>query len=75
MRIGLFFGSNKRNDPLELDDPRPRRRMTASGPTGNAGLDSFTVLAKADPGRAGSPPPAPGSVGPVYRGPDHSFEQ
>ncbi|MGP0093116.1 MAG: hypothetical protein ACLPKB_24725 [Xanthobacteraceae bacterium] len=75
MRFGLFFASNKRNDPLELDDPRPLRRMTASEPTGDAALDGFTVLSRADPKRAGSPPPVPGTVGPVYRGPDQSFEQ
>lgn len=70
--FGFFFGNHKRNDPYRLSpkNPRPTDESLA---TGDAGKDGYTVLSKADPDRAGSPP----SVGgfPVNRGPDHSFEQ
>lgn len=74
--LGLFFGSNRRNDPVKLEDPRPVADYgTASLESGNAGLDGFTVLSRANPDAQGNPPPVKGVVGAVYRGPDQSFEQ
>lgn len=73
--LGLFFGNAKRNDPVKLVDPHPVKDYGDDVCKGNAGLDGFTVLSKADPNRQGSPPPVAGTVGPVYQGPDQSFEQ
>ncbi len=73
---GLFFGgSAKRNDPIKLVDPHPIENYGDSVQTGNAGLDGFTALSKANPRAQGSPPPVSGVIGPVYEGPDQSFEQ
>jgi len=73
--IGLFFGSNKRNDPIKLSDPHPLTDYGDDCCTGNAGLDGFTVLSRASPNSQGSPPAVSGTVGAVYQGPDSSFEQ
>lgn len=73
--MGLFYGSNKRNQPVKLVDPRPIADYgTASLESGDAGKDGFTLLSRADPNRQGSPPPVAGTEGPVYWGPDQSFE-
>ncbi len=72
--LGLFFGSNRRNDPVRLEDPRPVER-TQRLDSGDAGRDGYTVLSRADANAQGNPPPVNGVVGPVYRGPDMSFEQ
>ena len=72
--LGLFLGSDKRNDPIELDDPRPIPRLGDDVHTGDAGKDGFTLLSRADPRRQGDPPAVAGTEGPVYRGPDQSFE-
>jgi hypothetical protein len=70
--FGFFFGNHKRNDPYRLDPKNPvDRRFDDS--TGDAGQDGYTVLSKADPNRAGSPPPVGGF--PEHQGPDQSFEQ
>lgn len=74
--LGLFFGSARRNDPIKLEDPHPVADYgTKSLESGNAGLDGFTVLSRANPNAQGNPPPVKGVVGPVYWGPDQSFEQ
>lgn len=74
--FGLFLGSNRRNDPVKLENPRPHEDFgRASIESGNAGLDGFTTLSRADSNAQGSPPPVKGVVGPVYQGPDQSFEQ
>ncbi len=73
--IGLYFRRACRNDPIELVNPRPIESFgQQSIESGNAGLDGFTVLSRADPQAQGNPPPVKGVVGPVYRGPDQSFE-
>ncbi len=74
MRSFFFGRGGKRNDPIQLSDPHPGERYF-DDTTGNAGCDGFTRLSRADPARAGSPPPVAGTVGPVYQGPDDSFEQ
>lgn len=71
---GLFFGSASRNDPIKLTPGHPPQRFYQLE-TGNAGLDGYSVLTKADPERAGRLPPASGTEGQTYRGPDQSFEQ
>ena len=73
--IGFFFGSNKRNDPVKLTDPHPLIDYGDDVQSGNAGLDGFTCLSKASPTSQGSPPAVAGTIGPVYQGPDSSFEQ
>jgi hypothetical protein len=70
--FGLFFGSHKRNDPYRLEPRNPVERYYDSS-TGNTGQDGYTVLSKADPDRAGSPPNVGGT--PEHQGPDQSFEQ
>ena len=72
--LGMFFGSNKRNDPVRLEDPRPIATYTDSLCEGNAGLCGYTVLSRADPNHQGSPPPVKGVIGGVYRGPAQDFE-
>jgi len=71
--IGMFMGSNRRNDPIELEDPHPVERLTDRTPT--LALDGYQVLAKASPDYQGNRPPVAGTRGPTYRGPDNSFEQ
>lgn len=74
--IGIFFGSARRNDPVRLENPRPLPDYgTSSLESGDAGRDGFTVLSRANPNAQGNPPPVKGVVGPVYQGPDQSFEQ
>jgi hypothetical protein len=73
--LGMFFGRATRNDNYKLDDPHPINTYTDSQCCGNAGLDGFTVLSRADPDRQGDPPNVKGTAGRVYRGPDNSFEQ
>lgn len=71
-----FFGSGRRNDPVKVENPHPVTDYgTHSLESGNAGLDGFTVLSRANPNAQGNPPPVKGVVGPVYNGPDQSFEQ
>jgi hypothetical protein len=72
----MFFGGSRRNDPIKVNDPRPLPDYgTSSLESGNAGLDGYTVLSRANPNAQGNPPPVKGVVGPVYQGPDASFEQ
>lgn len=74
--IGMFFGTSKRNQPVKLTDPHPIADYgTKALESGNAGLDGYTVLSKANPNAQGNPPPVKGVDGPVYWGPDQSFEQ
>lgn len=73
--MGLFFGVAKRNDPVKLVDPRPLPDYGNTVETGDAGKDGFTVMSRADRHAQGNPPPVKGVVGPVYQGPDQSFEQ
>jgi hypothetical protein len=74
--LGLFFGSNRRNDPIKMENPHPVTDYgTKDEQSGNAGLDGFTCLSRADPNAQGNPPSVKGVIGPVYRGPDQSFEQ
>jgi hypothetical protein len=72
--FGLFFGASRRNDPVKLENPRPDERPHRLD-TGNAGLDGYTVISRADANAQGNPPPVKGVVGPSYQGPDQSFEQ
>lgn len=74
MRVGLFFGTAKRNEGYILEDPRPIERQDSTIHTGDAGCDGYTRLSIADPDRQGSPPSVAGTIGPTYRGPDESFE-
>ena len=76
MRMIGFFGSARRNDPVRLENPRPLPETGRTAiETGDAGLDGFTVLSRADANAQGNPPPVKGVVGPAYQGPDNSFEQ
>lgn len=74
--IGLFFGAAKRNGLLKLSNPHPVADYgTHDLCSGNAGLDGFTTLSRADPSRQGNPPPVAGIEGPIYSGPTGDFEQ
>ena len=75
MRGGLFFGMAKRNDPYKLVDPHPIADYGDDVCSGNAGLDGFTCLSRAQPTAQGSAPAVAGTIGPAYQGPDQSFEQ
>jgi hypothetical protein len=76
MRIGLFFGAARRNDPVRLENPRPLPDTGRSAiESGNAALDGFTVLSRAQPDAQGNPPPVAGTLGQAHQGPDNSFEQ
>jgi hypothetical protein len=73
--LGLFFGVVRRNDPVRLADPRPIPNYgTKDLESGNAGLDGYTVLSRADPNAQGNPPWV-GALGYSHQGPDQSFEQ
>ncbi len=72
---GFFFGNAKRNDPVELVDPRPITDYGDAVHKGQPALDGFELLSKANPQAQGSPPPVSGTKGPAYQGPDSSFEQ
>jgi len=74
MRGFGFFLGERRNAPIRLANPRPEERRYIAE-TGNAALDGYTVLSRANPEAQGNPPPVPGVIGPVFLGPDQSFEQ
>ena len=75
--MGLFIGTQKRNDNYELTDPRPILNYGNDVHTGDPAVDGYTLLSKADPTRQGSPPNVEGTEFPsqTHRGPDESFEQ
>lgn len=75
--IGFFLGGRaRRNDPIRVENPHPVADYgTKDLESGNAGLDGFTVLSRANPNAQGNPPAVKGVIGPVYSGPDESFEQ
>jgi hypothetical protein len=73
--LGFFLGSNKRNDPIKLEDPHPIARYEDSQHTGSPAHDGYTLLSRANPKAQGVAPPVEGTVGPVYRGPSEDFEQ
>lgn len=76
MRGFGFYGSARRNQPVKLNDPHPVADQGRNSiESGDAGLDGFTVLSRANPDAQGCPPAVSGVVGPVYMGPDSSFEQ
>lgn len=74
---GLFLLGHRhtRNDPVRVVDPRPIEDLGNDVYSGDAAKDGYTVLSRANPDAQGSPPPVNGVVGPVYEGPDQSFEQ
>ena len=74
--FGRGFGLRaKRNQPLTLGDPHPVPRLEDDQYSGNRFLDGYTRESRADPLRAGTPPPVIGGHGPAPMGPDDSFEQ
>lgn len=76
MRGFGFYGSARRNQPVRLENPHPiADHGRASIESGNAALDGYTVLSRADADAQGCPPAVKGTVGPIYQGPDSSFEQ
>ena len=54
--INVFLGSARRNDGIKLADPHPVPRYADSVHSGNAGLDGYTLLSRADPTRQGQAP-------------------
>jgi hypothetical protein len=74
--LGLFFGSDKRNDPIRIEDPRPIATFGSdSFQEQDAGLCGYSVLSRADPNYQGSPPPVNGVLGRAMWGPNRSFEE
>lgn len=73
--LGLFFGAATRNDPLRLRDRRPVTRYEHQLDSGDAGLDGYSVLTRANPRYAGQMPMTGEQEGFTHRGPDNSFEQ
>ena len=73
--LGLFFGHKSRNDPVKLNDPRPIPRYEDPQHSGNAALDGYSLLSRADPDRQGSPPQVAGQEGTMNLGPAEDFEQ
>lgn len=72
----MSFGAPRRNEPVELVDPRPLPRYTAEeADSGDAALEGYTCLSRARPDEQGNPPPVPGTIGPVFQGPAMDFER
>lgn len=72
--LGIWGG--RRNDPVLLEDPHPIPDYgTKDLHSGSVPHDGYERLSIADPHRQGRPPAVKGTVGPVPRGPDESFEQ
>lgn len=72
--IGAFFGMPaKRNDPIKLEDPHPVTRYGKHLDTGNAPLDGYSVLARAQPGYPSGE--VGGQEGRAYDGPADQWEQ
>ena len=68
------FGAPRRNDPIELANPHPVP-FEDRNDTGDAGVDGYTVLSRANRKYQGDPPEVNGAYGPSGMGPDESFEQ
>lgn len=71
--MGYPFGETKRNQPVDLKpcNPLPPNKMRQD--TGNAGLDGYSVLSRAD--RMTGQRPATGDAHPDYWGPRQTEEQ
>lgn len=74
--FGTFgFGDKKaRGDNWTLQDMHPVERYPDTVHTGNAVLDGFVRLSKADPNYQGAPPAVAHTVGITRQGPDFSFD-
>jgi hypothetical protein len=76
MRLGLWFGGmGKRNENYILEDPRPIPRQKDTVCSGDAGLDGFSVLARASTDRPGPSPSVQGTEGWSHRSPSEGWEQ
>ena len=73
--LGFFLGSNKRNDPIRVDDPHPINRYEDPQHTGSPAHDGYVLMSRANPKAQGRAPHVDGVIGPVYRGPSEDFEQ
>lgn len=75
--LGLFFGGamQGRNVNTKLKDPHPVRRYPDCQHSGNAGLDGYTRISRADPTNQGRERLPPGAIEYVSRGPSEDFEQ
>ena len=65
---------SQRNQRWRLTNPRPKPRFDDDVHTGNPAQDGYTRLAQADPHREGARPTVAGTEGPVFHGPDSSFD-
>lgn len=70
--MGFPFGEAKRNQPVEIEPANPLPPNKKSSNTGDAGLDGYTCLARADR-ITGQRPPTGGD--PEYWGPNQAQEQ
>jgi hypothetical protein len=73
--LSVFLGSHRRNDPIKLEDPHPIHNYGDPTHSGNAGLDGYSLLSRADPANQGRAPAVKGSEGPAYMGPAEDWEQ
>lgn len=72
--LGAFLGlPAKRNDPIELEDPHPVPRYERHLDTGNAPLDGYSVVNRAQPGYP--LPLGPGQTGRAHNGPAEQWEE
>ena len=70
--MGFPFGEAKRNQPVDLKPANPLPTNAKRSDSGNAGLDGYTVLARANP-VTGERPSTGGH--PDYWGPNEAQEQ
>lgn len=66
------YGKPMRNQPVDVDAVNPKPESPKTADTGNAGLDGYTVLARADR-ETGQRPMVGGT--PARQGPRYSEEQ
>lgn len=70
--MGFPFGEAKRNQPVDLKPANPLPPNKHRADSGDAGLDGYTVLSRANP-VTGVRPPTGGH--PDYWGPNEAQEQ
>lgn len=74
--MGLFIGGLQgRNVNQKLEDPHPVPRYPDCQHSGNAALDGYTRIDRADPEMQGREHIIDGVIGTVPRGPSMDFEQ
>ena len=73
--VNLFYGRVSRNDPIRLEDPHPILNYGDDQHSGNASVDGYSVLSRAQPDNQGRAPMVAGAIGQAYQGPANDWEQ